>query len=167
MQPTIFQIDSLEKSLMLGKIEGKRRSGWQGMRWLDSITNAMGINLSKLQEMVEDRGVWHAAAHEVTKSQTRLSDGETTIIFHRQVLVTKTSFYHNQTFQKDTVRNVLFYSQITFVNFNLFNILTVFKCSQQIFTTVLQTNSHDSQAFSLKVVLYLLVLAYQFQTFLK
>ena len=53
---------------MLGKIEGKRRREWQRMGWLDSITNAMGINLSKLWEMVEDRGVWRAAAHEVAKS---------------------------------------------------------------------------------------------------
>ena len=64
----IRRADSLEKTLMLGKIEGKRRREWQRMGWLDSITNAMGINLSKLWEMVEDRGVWRAAAHEVAKS---------------------------------------------------------------------------------------------------
>ena len=55
--------DSLEKILMLGKIEGKRRRGRQRMRWLDSITNAMGMNLNKLREIVKDRGTWHAAAH--------------------------------------------------------------------------------------------------------
>ena len=61
--------DSLEKPLMLGKIEGKRR-GWQRMRWLDSITNSVNMNLSKLQEMVKDREAWLAEVHGVTKSQT-------------------------------------------------------------------------------------------------
>ena len=63
---------SLEKTLMLGKTEGKRRSSWQRMRWLDSITDSMDMNLNELQETVKDREAWHAAAHEVTKSQTRL-----------------------------------------------------------------------------------------------
>ena len=55
--------DSLEKTLMLGKIEGKRRKGWQRMRWLDSITNPVDVNLSKLQEIAKDREVCHAAVH--------------------------------------------------------------------------------------------------------
>ena len=62
--------DSLEKTLMLGKTECKRRSRWQRRRWLDSITNLMNINLSKLQEIVEDREAWHVAVHGVAKSWT-------------------------------------------------------------------------------------------------
>ena len=66
--------NSLEKTLMLGKIEGKSRRGLQGMRWLDSITNSMNLNLNKLQETVKDREPGHAAVHRVTESQTQLSD---------------------------------------------------------------------------------------------
>ena len=64
--------NSLEKTLMLGKIEGRRRRGRKRMKWLNSVTDSMDINLSKLLEVVEDRGAWHAAVCGVTKGQTRL-----------------------------------------------------------------------------------------------
>ena len=84
----MWKTDSLEKTLLLGKIEGRRRREWQRTRWLDGNTSSLDMSLSKFQEMVKDREAWHAAVHGVSKSWTQLSNWITTIIIYPYLYIT-------------------------------------------------------------------------------
>ena len=95
--------NSWEKNLMLGKIEAKRRRGWQRMRCLDGIDDSKDISLSKLRELLKERAAWHAAVHGVTKSQTRLSDWTTMCLFYL-ILTYMTLGFFNSCFWNDDFR---------------------------------------------------------------
>ena len=95
--PIIWPTDAKSRLMeMLGKIEGKRRRGWQKMRWLDNITDSMDISLRKLQEIVKDRETWSAAVHGVAKSWTRLSNWTTTVKIYKHSPYMKGDDYWKQ-----------------------------------------------------------------------
>ena len=101
----MWRADSFEKTWMLGKTEGRRRRGWQRMRWLDGITNTMDMGLGGLQELVMDREAWRAAVHGVTKSRTRLS--KWTELSMAPPIRTRLSFPHSQSFPSGSFHKAL------------------------------------------------------------
>ena len=98
----MWRADPLEKILLLGTIEGRRRRGWQRMRWLDDIIDSMDMSLSKLQEMVKDKEAWHAAVYGVANSQTRLREQWTPGMHHPVATIISVCFTHIPTTLNDS-----------------------------------------------------------------